>query len=310
MYLATSILFLYAETPLHTGTGSGLGAVDLPLQRERITQFPMIQSTGVKGALRQIAEEEYSVDSDAVKAVFGPSNTEHAGAVAPQDARLLLFPVRALKGVFVWVTCADVLNRFRETLIASGHWSEDNQPPEMDDNKLKPQTKEDRPKAWVSDASLLLDGGSIVLEEFDFSAEPDTGAEEWAIFLAESALPQHMRQWQERLKSHLVILPNDDYRDFVKYATEVVTRIKLNDLTKTVEKGALFTQELLPAESLLYIPIHATKFRDRDREGTPLEQAHSILQWLEELVSYRFQIGGDETLGRGIVHPRWLGRGE
>ena len=32
MFQAKKILFLYVETPLHAGTGRGLGAVDLPIQ--------------------------------------------------------------------------------------------------------------------------------------------------------------------------------------------------------------------------------------------------------------------------------------
>jgi CRISPR-associated protein Cmr4 len=42
MILETTMLYLYVETPLHAGTGSGLSSVDLPIQRERTTQYPMI----------------------------------------------------------------------------------------------------------------------------------------------------------------------------------------------------------------------------------------------------------------------------
>mgnify|MGYP000669322062 CR=1 FL=1 len=38
MFQATNLLFIYVETPLHAGSGRGLGSVDLPIQRERITQ--------------------------------------------------------------------------------------------------------------------------------------------------------------------------------------------------------------------------------------------------------------------------------
>ena len=52
MFQAKKILFLYVETPLHAGTGRGLGAVDLPIQRDRTTGYPIIQASSVKGALR------------------------------------------------------------------------------------------------------------------------------------------------------------------------------------------------------------------------------------------------------------------
>ena len=102
-----TILYLYAETPVHAGTGTGLGAVDLPIQREKHTAFPIIQASGVKGALRNTAElairsenpnpseEEQAAQKALIHAIFGaPSGDpgeDFAGAVSPSDARLLLF---------------------------------------------------------------------------------------------------------------------------------------------------------------------------------------------------------------------------
>ena len=36
-----SMLFVYTETSLHAGSGASLGAVDLPIQRERMSALPM-----------------------------------------------------------------------------------------------------------------------------------------------------------------------------------------------------------------------------------------------------------------------------
>lgn len=47
-----ALLFLKAQTSVHAGTGAGIGAIDLPIQRERHTGWPMFQATGVKGVLR------------------------------------------------------------------------------------------------------------------------------------------------------------------------------------------------------------------------------------------------------------------
>ena len=60
MFLESKILFIFAETPLHAGTGSGLGAVDLPIQRERSTGYPIVQASGLKGALRSDTGESKS----------------------------------------------------------------------------------------------------------------------------------------------------------------------------------------------------------------------------------------------------------
>ena len=37
-----SILCLYAVTPCHAGSGASVGVVDLPIQRERHTNWPVI----------------------------------------------------------------------------------------------------------------------------------------------------------------------------------------------------------------------------------------------------------------------------
>src|SRR5690606_37356545 len=111
MNVRKQILYLYVETPMHVGTGVGLGAVDMPIQREKHTGYPVVQASGVKGALRDTAELQWR-DSDEgnalINTIFGSdsnsSNITHAGAMSPSDARILLFPVRALNGVFVWIT--------------------------------------------------------------------------------------------------------------------------------------------------------------------------------------------------------------
>ena len=42
----------YTLSPLHAGSGQAVGAVDLPIQRERHTGWPHVQASGVKGAFR------------------------------------------------------------------------------------------------------------------------------------------------------------------------------------------------------------------------------------------------------------------
>src|SRR5690242_12732084 len=106
--MITSTLYLYTETPLHAGVGSGLSGIDLPIQRERTTQYPMIQGSGIKGKLRAALEGNRDgltpAEKEMADIVFGPPSTngggsDHAGALITGDARLLLFPVRSLNGV-------------------------------------------------------------------------------------------------------------------------------------------------------------------------------------------------------------------
>ncbi len=294
MFEASSLLFIYVDTPLHAGTGRGLGAVDLPIQRERTTDYPMVQASSLKGRLR--AEARGKLRDNELEAIFGPETeraSDHAGALAVGDARILLFPVRSLAGVFAWTTSVDVLARFlREAYMAGIRpgWSLPAGPA--------------RDKALVSGTALQA-GDSVVLEEFSFG--PDTGQAETvkAIgqWLAQNALPQapEYQYWRTALPDKLCILPEDAFRDFVKYATEVQTHIRLDPEKKTVQTGALWTAESLPVDTLLYAPLMATRSRARGVNLT----AQDVLQKVRDLGLIRIQLGGDETTGQGIVALRF-----
>lgn len=291
MFTEHDILFFYAESPVHAGTGVGLGAVDMPIQRERATGYPMIQSSGVKGVLRRLGEESSGLDNEIVSRIFGKE--DNAGAISPGDARILLFPVRALKGVFVWITCPDVLARFKVDIGSVG----------IMDLPDIPKVGEDF-EALCSSSTLLI-GNQIMLEEFSYDARQDDGVTGWANWLAQEAMPQDdsYSYYRDRIQSHLILLKDEEFRDYVMYSTEIVTRIKLNQVTKTVEQGALFTQELLPRETILYSPIHITSERTNDDKSLSDREIKSQLRSLR----LHTQIGGDETIGRGLVRLNWLG---
>lgn len=291
----TYILYVYTETPLHAGTGTGLGAVDLPIQREKHTTYPIIQASGMKGALRDTAELPWRRSDEGqalIKSIFGSDSDNreiiHASAMSPSDARILLFPVRALNGVFVWVTSPTVLERFKQETDVPGL------PDVLSLGKDDP--------ALVSDKNLLIQG-QIMLEEFTYPAQEDGLAQAWAKTIADSLYGDSQSFWYKRLLSHFVILPDNEFRDFVRYSTDIVTRIHIDDTKKTVKDGQLFTQELLPADSLLYSIVHVTDTRNED-EGKTIKAVH-VVDLLRQAITDRLQIGADETVGRGRVRLAW-----
>jgi CRISPR-associated protein Cmr4 len=298
MFEAMRMLFIYVETPLHAGTGRGLGAVDQPIQRERTTGYPIVQASSIKGRLRAEASAKIGqgVTADEVKAMFGPgagdTASEHAGALSAGDARILLFPVRSLAGVFAWVTSVDALCRFQREAAMVGlslNW----------DALPAPGNEE----ACVN-GNTLQAGESVVLEEFSFTPKQDHAATVKAVgeWLATNALPQtdEYRYWQDALPSKLCVLAEDAFRDFVLYSTEVQTHIKLNPDTKTAAGTALWTSESLPVDTLLYAPLMATKSR---KDGVDMD-AEGVMKKVTDLKLARTQLGGDETTGQGMVALR------
>ncbi|MBI4612631.1 MAG: type III-B CRISPR module RAMP protein Cmr4 [Planctomycetes bacterium] len=290
-------LFLYAESPVHWGTGSSLSSVDLPVQRERHTDYPIAQAAGLKGSLRDFYERHGSTGAHAlVESLFGSlKDGETAGCVAVSDARLLLFPVRSLKGTFAYVTSRFALARLErdlDRLEIPPDWKVPDEPAEG--------------KALVVTGSKnVLEGQKLILEEFFFEARESQELDKIAGWIAEHAFPAPEDSfWQAHLAKGMVLLPGDAFRDFVRHATTVETHIRIDDDTGTAAEHMLFTQEVVPADSLFWsLVLCAKPFQSKN--GSPLKSATQVMTELSSrLDNDRMQTGGDATTGRGQVALR------
>lgn len=146
-----------------------------------------------------------------------------------------------------------------------------------------------------------------MLEEFEFQRSGDCA--ELAKWLAEAAVNDDFTR--DRLKTHLVVLSDDDFNHFVRHATEVAARIALDYDRKTVKDGALFYQEFLPPETLFYSLLLAHDSRQQsngDKQAGAELKAGDVLSWLDgHLKPNVLQIGGDETTGKGLCKVRIAG---
>ncbi len=295
--MKNALLFMYTESSLHAGTGGGISVIDLPIQRERITQYPNIQGSGVKGALRSQCANP---GSDAVKAIFGPDTRnaqDHAGALSVGEARVILFPVRSLMGIFAYTTCPHVLHR-----LARDAGEQLTLPDIADDECLVTQTT----------SSRIVAAGSVVLEEFSFTARQDPVVDELGTWLSGIALPQEgYDYWRRKFSNSLVILSDNAFRDFVMHSTEDSTHVRLDRDLKTAANSALWTQEALPSETLMASVVMARHLRLPDKEPAPSDMTGKepvdVLEWMRDPANlpHRLQIGGDETKGQGCVAIRW-----
>ncbi len=296
-----AILALQTETSLHAGIGQQTGGIDLPIQREAHTGWPCVYGSGVKGALRSLAEELLGEAGKAsIKLVFGPDTanaSEHAGALAVGDARLLLLPVRSLTGHFKWVTCPAALARLARDAARLGI-------DDLADLQVEPPTEasQGRSPAWHAGKSA-----DLFLEEYRFDAQTKDLADP----IAKLARMVADADFADRLQSQLVIVDNDTFKCFCDSATPVNAHVRLNSETKTVETGALWYEESLPPETLLYAPLSAQAARkrktDEEGEGVPAMSAKEILEavtrTLFEAHPY-LQLGGNETVGMGWCRVR------
>lgn len=354
MFKRAGVLFFYTLTPLHPGSGASVAAIDLPIQRERHTNFPMIQASGVKGALRDLVcdllgitgkdledfrrlrdrpensltnEERNDQNRLAQKIlpweiVFGPETdraSEHGGALALTDARILLFPVRSAKGVFAWITCPGVIARLQRDLEVLGATNGNS----FDIGILQQVAKLSLTSGQAfaskeSDVVLVVlqkdqKKERVILEDFCFDLQQGDDQREkvkgLAQWLAGNALPAKLDYWKEKLKKDLILLSDGDFREFVEMSTEVITRVKLGE-KGTVDVGP-WDEEHLPSETLLYSLALASdpKLPKKERDKASIRDAKEVLGFLQnELVNgaHVMQLGGDETVGKGLVWVRYF----
>jgi CRISPR-associated protein Cmr4 len=289
-FLDVGALGLYTETPLHCGSEGGTGYVDLPIQRERHTRYPVIPGSTIKGVLR----DELKADlNGSLEAIFGTENAQGPGSVSFGDGIIALFPVRSSHAPFHWVTCPFVLERVFRLLGA----------------KVKVPASPGIRQAWAQKA------GDVLLEELRVEKKPDAAFfadKDSGLSILLGLLPDSARGFEYTrniLGDYLLILSDEDFKELIETATDVVTRIKLNALgtTRTIPKeeagdlsdferqGNLFVQEVLPPEALFVAALRA-----EDKWAKTLRDAignHPVLR-----------LGGDETIGRGVTHVTFLSR--
>lgn len=284
MTTQSALLMLSTETPLHAGAGQSVAGIDLPIQREVHTQWPCVYGSAVKGALRARAFHD-AMNQDDLFELFGPEHaaaagerdSSHAGALLVGDARLLLLPVRSLQSCFKWVTCPAILKRLQR-----------------DAQRLGVPLAELQLPALKSTEALASKAEALFLEEFRLqasaSAQIDALAEQLAALTA--GVPD-----ADELKERLVVVHDDIFSFLARNATAVNAHIAIDAASKTVKDGALWYEESLPPESLLYVPLTATASRRKGSERKPAE----MLALFASLLAQRswLQIGGNETTGMG-----------
>lgn len=282
---ATVLLGLLTETSLHAGAGSSAGGVDLPIQREGYNGWPCVFGSAVKGSLRDKAESTLTDKKD-VLAIFGAETanaSDNAGAIAIGDARLLLLPVRSLTGAFKWVTCTEALKRLQRDAKRMGLGDDFN--------------FEVLPAPGDESALSLTETDDLFLEEYRFKLEPEPKLKGYIDAIAKLMKREGK---EDDLKKRLVIVSDDMFAHLTQAAVPINAHIALDSETKTTRKGALWYEETLPPETLLYVPLVANKSR-KEKHELDASKVMAIVTGLfngENAKPY-LQLGGNETVGMG-----------
>ncbi len=291
MFTANKAVFLYAVSPVHMGAGQAIGLIDSPIQREVHSQYPIFAGSGVKGAVRHQFYANRKNETAELKRYFGEDSkgaSDYAGAVSFTDAQLVLFPVRSSKSGYVYATSAYALARAKRLLEQAGlpTWKDITAP---------------EANACLVTQDHLLTRDKLYVEAYELNAKVSSELKTLAEVLALYALSDSQKFFQDKLKSDLVLLSDDDFGYFVKNATSIEPHVRINQDTGVAEGGGLFYTENLPPESVMIQLVMASNERSKSGET----KAEDILNWVftgeKGLNDKLLQIGGDATTGRGQV---------
>lgn len=308
--MTTQLYFVHALSPLHAGTGQGSGVIDLPIAREKASGLPYLPGSSVKGVLRDRAGE-----TDLTYALFGPKTenaSDHAGALQIADARLLLLPVRALRGTFAYVTSPYILRRFARDASDAGFTGMPGFPA-LADGQCAITEQSKLGGIDLRRGTQAFNG--VVLEDLDL--EPHAGsqslADQWANWLSTRVFPTDDAEWPTLLRERLCMVSDDVLRFLLTTAIEVIARNRLDDATKTVVKGALWYEEALPAESVLYglatlTPTKQGLTHYSKQNNNVNFTSKNLLAHLNAQIGRGMQFGGKATVGRGLCRVRLVGK--
>ncbi|HLH76744.1 MAG TPA: type III-B CRISPR module RAMP protein Cmr4 [Candidatus Binataceae bacterium] len=289
----TQIFWLHTLSPTHVGTGQDVGYIDLPIQRDKVTGWPLIPASAFKGvwADHYGATEAKRNSDNYLRLAFGrasdrDSKESNAGALIPTDARLVCLPVRSFQGTFAWCTSQLALQLLHRDLSLAGMADLPPIPPAVAENHIHRTTN-----------TKLEDNGRIFLEDLDFEGNECPVATAWAKRLGDWIFAgDEDKAWRDRFVERFAILPNAIFDFLTETGTEVSTRVKIDDNFKTVATGQLWNEEALPAETILSGLICCDRIYTPNADVTPDDL---IRKFASETLA--LQIGGKASVGRGRV---------
>ncbi|MFD1887756.1 type III-B CRISPR module RAMP protein Cmr4 [Paenibacillus wenxiniae] len=292
--------WLHCLSPLHIGSGDGVGIIDQPIIREKVTEWPFIPGSTVKGVLRNhfISQEEgknaQGQSSSWVDQAFGRgkgAQDELAGAVVFSDGRLLAFPVASRYGIFAYVTSPLVLERLKRDATAM-----DMDVPVPDVSSFEAE------QVWITNQSKLYDKNStashtVYIDEFVGNAEKNTEWNTFATWLGQQCFAGDVES-QRLFVERCTVVSDEVFQYLVTMCSEVTPRIRLNEETKTTVDGALWYEEYVPTEALFYGLMWCDRIPVQEKTTAKDE----LLRHLETQTV--IQMGGNATVGKGRVNYR------
>lgn len=292
----TQLYFIHCLSPVHIGIGEGVGLIDMPMMRERVTKWPLVPGSTVKGVHRDYFARN-GEEAEWIEAVFGKAKGQgedtSAGALVMTDGRILAFPVASYHGTFAYVTCPMVIKRFKRDMDAADVSISE---PEYIHDWEHQLTSGEVDAIGGHGSELLQSGQKVYLDEFELLLKVEPTFDEWASDLAKLIFQDDSFS-QQLLADRLLLVSDESFQYYVTQCSEIIDRISIEPNLKTVKEGALWQEEYMPTESILYGLIWCD-------QGSTIG-AQDV--WEKVSQSRVLQIGGNATIGKGRVRFAYSG---
>lgn len=287
----TRMYWLQTITPLHVGAGKGVGFIDMPIMREKVTDWPLVPGSAAKGVLRDhFFQNGNDEQKKLIDIAFGKQivdDSSNAGSLILTDAHIVCLPVRSLYGTFAYIASPLVLERLKRDLEAAGY------------KDLPSTLNPARNEVLLVNGSKIVGEGRVFFEDLDFIAKEDKNAKEWAEMLAGVIFPKESVKeavWKGIFEERFAVLNDDCFNFLSKTGTEVTAHVRIEDDSKIVARGALWYEEALPAEAILA----GVAWCDKVFGGNGINQS-KILETYCPKDKLDLQMGGKATVGKGRV---------
>jgi CRISPR-associated protein Cmr4 len=270
--MITQVYLIKPFTNMHVGSGKeNSGIVDNTIQRDILTHFPAINSTSLKGALREYAENCIKFTDDDIKYVFGKGNEKKDGKEQEKDknhpghfifysANLLSIPARSDKYPFLNAICPQIVRDFLRITALWGNVIGEKERHAFDE--LLSIQFDDKVRAICFEESV----NDSVVEFYDVKAVLHTISEDSLAVL---------KNWTG---NNPVWVNDDDFKN-ISEKLPVIARNHLDNGQST----NLWYEEIVPRETVFYTFISAP-------EGN----------WRIEFDKSVLQIGANASVGYGV----------
>lgn len=279
-------VIFHCWTPLHAGIGQVPGIVDLPFMRRRPAALPCLSGASIRGALRRVTRRHRP---DCEQAWFGPPQeraSEHSGDLITSDALLFALPIPTLHGTYAWVTSGWSLEMVRRTLNLC-------ECPIPGAIPAVQNPEQALVASWQGNHPLLqtaVHGNArLFLQDLDLGVTQDVQVDAWANWTARALGLEPV----DMVTGRFVVVHDEVFSYLCLVGLQLEQRVRLEPETRIVARTGPWSEESLPAESLL---LGFLGFRRTRGNGQVAEDP-----WTDLLPGNGpLAFGGDHTIGRGV----------